>query len=509
MRFLRRFQLGCLGLPLLIVALDVWASDTAKTDQSSLQDSLSATVSNLHLGDAFYEYYQDHDLDALVRLIAYSKSGRISSQSEEAKLLEAEMWLELGFHQQATDSLEKLIASPAPESRKQLARLFLARMWYRRGNDIQAERQLNEIHESSSDAIKAERVHLLSNILIRQGRYAAAAELLKSWSGEGRWALYARFNLGVALLRDQQISAGVSFLDELGRLSSEYPDMIALRDRANVALGFALLGSGRSLDAQTYFRRVRLDGAYANRAMLGSGWADALQEKYQEALTPWLTLSEKKPLDTAVLEGLIAVPQAYEQLGALGQAAEFYENAVVILEQERATVREALQRKDMTTYLGLFLDKYADQDVDIWLEQVRNHPNEPESRYLYEIISGKDFQEGVKMYRETRYLAQEVQSWGMAFDANLKFLNSQANLDPSSESRIHLNQITADRHKELVNRIDEAKRTQLTYLANVIMRGLQAKQLSIESYLAQAHFHLAKLYDSSTLLPNVQAEKPK
>ena len=58
----------------------------------------------------------------------------------------------------------------------------------------------------------------------------------------------------------------------------------ALRDRANLALGFAYLQANQPDKARVPLERVRLNGAYSNKALLGLGWADAALGDYQAAL---------------------------------------------------------------------------------------------------------------------------------------------------------------------------------------------------------------------------------
>ena len=46
-----------------------------------------------------------------------------------------------------------------------------------------------------------------------------------------------------------------------------------------------------------------------------------------------------------------------------------------------------------------------------WFWQLRNLPDEPESRYLYAIMAGHDFQEGLKNYRDLTFLGSTLDVW--------------------------------------------------------------------------------------------------
>src|SRR5690606_18707120 len=106
--------------------------------------------------------------------------------------------------------------------------------------------------------------------------------------------------------------------------------------------GYAWLQAERPDLARASLRRVRLDGAFSNKALLGAGWADAELENYRGALVPWLELKNRSVLDSAVQESLLAVPYAFAQLGADGQAAEHYAAAIAAFDQEIGRVERAI-----------------------------------------------------------------------------------------------------------------------------------------------------------------------
>ena len=54
----------------------------------------------------------------------------------------------------------------------------------------------------------------------------------------------------------------------------------AMRDKANLVLGFRLLEAEQPVLAKQYLDRVRLTGPFSNKALLGSGWAAAAAGKF-------------------------------------------------------------------------------------------------------------------------------------------------------------------------------------------------------------------------------------
>ncbi|NJN82643.1 MAG: hypothetical protein HC802_10475 [Caldilineaceae bacterium] len=128
------------------------------------------------------------------------------------------------------------------------------------------------------------------------------------------WTAYGQFNLGVALVRAGRTERGLQLLDGVGQLVTENPELVALRDKANVAIGYALLQAGRPAEARLALNRVQLAGSQASKALLGAGWADAAEGGYQSALVPWLELHGRAVQDGAVQESYLAVPYAYAEL---------------------------------------------------------------------------------------------------------------------------------------------------------------------------------------------------
>ena len=173
------------------------------------------------------------------------------------------------------------------------------------------------------------------------------------------WIGYAKYNIGVSLVRLGQVEAGARVLDEVGQLDPENPELDALRDKANVALGYAWLQASRPVEAKPSLQRVRLDGPFSNKALLGVGWSDAEIDDFEGALAPWLALRDRSLLDSAVQESLLAVPYAFAQLGADKQAADHYTTRSTRSTRDRAAQQsiDAIENGQLITEL---LGEHAD-----------------------------------------------------------------------------------------------------------------------------------------------------
>jgi hypothetical protein len=360
-------------------------------------------VRDLHYGDVLFYFFQDTpdaDLEALTRLLAYEHWGRVPHHEDDSLLLEGGLYLELGMHNQAGEIFQSILTNEVPTGVRNKAWFYLAQVWYARGYFEKADAALRKINGRMSPDLEAQREVMFGNVLMHEGRFDEAISVLTDWRGPDLWSAYARFNLGVALVRTKRLSDADPFLSAVGTMLAPTAELAALRDRANVALGFAYLQADQPARARPALARVRLNGPYSSKALLGIGWADAALGDYQGALTPWMELRNRNLLDAAVQESYLAVPYAFSKLNANAQSAEYYESAVKSFDAENARLDAAIQAIEKGDMLEHVLAKDRDGDAKQgWAWQLKTLPEAPESRYLYTLLAGNDFQEGLKNYR--------------------------------------------------------------------------------------------------------------
>lgn len=410
----------------IAVVMGAWLALAPAFAAKKEVDKLSPTVvRDLHFGDALFHYFQGKDFDTITRLQAYRQWGRMPHHDAEVDLLLGGLYLSLGLHNEAGDRFETLLTQSVPEGVRNRAWFYLGKVWYARGYLDRAERAINEVRGRLTPDLEAERLHLLSNILMRQQRFDEAITLLNNWRGrkdQSDWLAYAQYNLGVALVRKGLVTEADPFLTSVGTLESGRRELRSLKDRANLALGYAYLQNNQPELAKPVLQRVRLDGPFSNKALLGVGWADAALGQYQEALTPWLELRDRNLLDSAVQEAYLAIPYAFAKLDANAQAAENYELAIRSFDTETVNLDASIAEIDDGTMLDRLLKRDGDEQYG-WFWQLREVPDAPESRYLYHLLAGHDFQEGLKNYRDLAYMGGTLAKWQeavVAFDDMLE-----------------------------------------------------------------------------------------
>ncbi len=402
----RILPLALSGLLLTLSGASAWPKNI-KPDPDGLPPH---EVKDLHYGDVLFYFYQDDYFNSITRLLAAQQLERLPNTQGEAELLLGGLYLSLGEHVEAGKIFEKLLNSNVSEAVRNRAWFFLGKVWYERGYLQESERALHQVSDKIQPRISAERYMLLAQLMLREQRYDDAIAALSAWHGPRDWTAYAQFNLGVALVRVGRLPDAIRHLDEVGRMETKSEELLALRDKANLALGFALLQAQRAADARPILERVRLDGPYSSKALLGVGWADSTLGEFKRALVPWLTLRKRNLLDSAVQESYLTVPYAYNQLGATGQAAEFYNSAIDSFDAELQRLDESIEQ----IRSGHLLDRLLNDDKKTaltWYWQLKTLPDAPESRYLYQLLASNEFQEGLKNYRELSFMRQNIEGW--------------------------------------------------------------------------------------------------
>ena len=407
-------SLGALASAAIATSFIAAPALAAKKNPDALPET---TIQDLHYGDVLFYVYQDDDFEAITRLNAYEQWGLLQHHHDESQLLLGGLYLSLGLHNEAGSRFEALLTPQTPEGVRNRAWFYLAKVWYARGYLDRAEEAIRKVQGRLPVQLEAEKQHLFANILLRQGRFQEAETLLANWKGPTDWMAYAQFNLGVAFVRDGKLAQADPLLEKVGTLKTARPEMLALKDRANLALGFAHLQANQPQPALIALERVRLSGPYSNKALLGTGWARAALGEYKEALGPWLELQGRDMLDAAVQESYLAVPYAFGKLEAASQSAEYYEQAVTSFDAEGVKLDEAIGRIQSGNMLDSLLGKNDDDSRYGWFWQLRNVPDAPESRYLYTVLAGHDFQEGLKNYRDLAFLGKTLDRWAESMQA--------------------------------------------------------------------------------------------
>ena len=452
----------------------------AKTSASEVRE-----VRDLHYGMVLYEFYQENYYSAAVNLITAQAQKRLEHSDNEARLLLGGLYLSYGLHKEAEEIFQNVIDEGASAPVRDRAWFFLGKIRYHKQLFSEAEAALNRVGNSLDELLQEELHTLRSNLLMAQKKYPEAVQsLLRTADGKKRDfddlgdANYVRFNLGVALIRAGEEQEGRKLVEQVGELRSNDPDMKALRDKANLAMGYSLIKKDPA-NAREYLQRVRLKGPYSNRALLGLGWAEVELQRYEKALVPWQELASRDRNDVAVFESLLAIGNALERLRVYPQAMTSYQNAINQYEKELVYLEltvEAVKSGRLWTDL---LSQTSQNEMG-WFWEAELLPNTPEARYLSNMMAGHGFHEAIKNLRDLNFLGNKLDRWSLempAFDYMLELRRKTY--------EAQLNKLTPEQTK---NHVIDVRTTRDIYAAE--LRGIEANNnfMALATDKEQKHF---------------------
>ena len=394
-------------LPLQFLLLCVWLATTGSSVAVSVKPQ---QVLDLHYGEVLFHFYQEDYFTAISHLMVARQQQLLQHHYDESELLLGGLQLSYGMPDQAERRFDHLLDETTDADLRNRVWYYLTKIAYQRGHHREALKKLQNIEQPDDALIRTELAVLNANLHMALGDNGGAAELLKNTRAAHGWEEYLRINRGIALLRAGDIEAGRETLDKLGKEGADNEELRALRDRANLGLGYQLLRAGNAGQAREYLNRVRLQGPFKQAALLGAGWADAERGDYTQALTPWLKLLELASYEAPVQEAHLAVPYAFAQLGDSQRAIYFYEQAIGYFDEQQQQLDGAIQ----ATRSGELLSLLSQTDTGIsggWLHDTPTLEGVPSGRYLVDILSSHSFQEPLKDYRDLGYLQQLLNLW--------------------------------------------------------------------------------------------------
>lgn len=447
------------------------------------------TTENPYLAEAWQQVDQQNYFDAL-SLIGVNQRRAARSNLEGADpQIDADRsdWLAalsaigFGFPDRASDTLEELGDRTPTTKLRGAALLELAKLQYERGMLEAAEATLKTLDDRLPRYKKVNRIDLLSRAALAQGRFEDAADILND-IGQSQMDPYMRYNLAVSYIKTGQEKRGLKLMGRVGQLPIRDLQTHALRDRANLALGYSLLDQGNGGTARPVLERIRIDGPFSSQALLGVGWAqlapdgkiipeiaddllddeDPLNQlnaigimvrprrsedlfgrlglrplrakesariagtRINKALIAWVELLERTPIDEAITESWLAVPFALQKLGAHEQALELYLTGIEKLDARRLELAKNKERIRSNRMLNTMAAKEPDSEAG-WNWPINELPDAEETYLLSDLIATTPYQEGVKNYRDIRMLRRRLGRWRLAIESLLAQSTGRSN----------------------------------------------------------------------------------
>ncbi len=303
-------------------------------------------VENLAYGQALFEYFQQNELSAITSLLVAKQKPQSSTQANESDLLLADLYYSYGLYRESERLFSRLLTVDTDHALLNRVWFNLARLNHDQGYYEQSLELLSRIDDSLPEQSQYEKQYLLTNLHLRNSKFDDARRAMKKIDQDSIWYQYARYNLGVSLLENNQLDEAEAYLEPLGLLETNFEETLALRDKANLSQGLSQLNNSKPEAAITSFERIRLEGPFSHTALLATGWAWNQLDQFSRALVPWLTLAQKNTIDPATQEALLAIPTTLEQNQKPKLAVQYFELAanqfdkqLEVLEQSITTIR--------------------------------------------------------------------------------------------------------------------------------------------------------------------------
>ena len=367
-------------------------------------------VRDLSYGVALYNFFQEKYFSAITDLMVARERQTNQNQPFESELLLGGLYLSYDLHTQAGKVLEQLVQADITPETRDGAWFNLAKLRYRRGFYPEAEQALTQIQDNLPDYRQAERWNLLANIYLQQQQYEQAVATLQKFSGDSSWEAYAHFNLGVALVKLGRLEQGIDELSLVGKSKSNSSELIALRDKANLALGYAYLQHKQPEAASEAFNRVRLNGPLSNQALLGVGWAWNMQAQYNMALLPWIELKSRSAFDPAVQESYLAIPYNFEKIAKPNLALIYYTGATKSYEAQLRKLKNIETAINGGELLQALRPANLGDETSLSLYRSKL-PASITAPYLYTLMATHEFQNVLENYQDLLYLQYVLSRW--------------------------------------------------------------------------------------------------
>jgi tetratricopeptide (TPR) repeat protein len=373
---------------LLFLAVGV-TLPAAATDQDA------GRLQELLYGEALFHSHQQDYMAAITRLQMVEEQSLLPQSSDDARLLLARMKLAYGLYVGAGFDFHALLGEDVPDAVRNRAWYELARTLSHKGYYEAAAEALENVQGEVPADIVGDYQLLRATVLMSLDQNRQAAQVLERWQGAPALAAYAHYNRGIALVRAGDHLQAVPALRLAVNMPAEGEELLALRDKAHLSLGYAFARTEAYEKARKQLEAVRPQGPFSNRALLALGWIAHKQGRSESALVPWMELRGRSPTDPAVLETLLVVPAVQRELDALQTAGQDYEKAMSAYTSELNHLHNARESVQKGNTVSLLLKSDTDSG-----QGAAGQTGSGKTRYFGPLLASRNFQEMLQGHGE-------------------------------------------------------------------------------------------------------------
>ena len=376
--------------------------------------SQASQVKDLKYGTILFDYYQQNYFSALVGYEYAKTKNEFIHNADQARLLQGGMALSYGLPDDAQQVFADLLdKNVAPDTRNK-AWFYLSKMYYYKGDILQASRSLSNIKSNVPGDIHQE-FNYLATLINIQNKHLVSAEKAIGVAAKGSvYESYLIFNLAVTQLANGQTQESLVNLQKVVEYSQSHPqeEYAVLADRAKQAMAHISVENNDLNQAWLHLQNVRTTGLYSNRALLSYGWT-AIKLKHFNKAIPALKALNKRSISIAeVQEAKVLLAHLYEQKGASRQALKQYLLAQNSFDEGLNAIKGA--RKVIA---GQRIPEEFVLNLEAMMDETDWYGSEPSLDYskltpfLIELMSSNPFHSVIKELRDLYALRNNLVYW--------------------------------------------------------------------------------------------------
>lgn len=399
-----------------------------------------------------YEYYQGNFALALTQMAILEQKfpngltqipNSLSGHQVEPELLKGGMSLAYGLDNQAADIFLRLLKNNTTAEVTTYSWLLLGKTYYQKRQFSDAaqafqqiiQEQAKEYLEPSTRDNWLYMQSQLHGFLLANEPESSDIQWLEQLSEGSVYRHYVQYNQALALLQKGENQQAISRLSTLAnnenRIASRWmgwadpifsdndsqnvqSERDAIRDRANLTLGYTLLQNDDPHQAFRVFENIRTDGLDAEAALLGYGWAAAKKDELQIALAIWQRLIKMPQNSEYILEAYLASAYAYEKAFAPRQSLQVLQLGIDRFEQALSDLNQAEQQVNHQQFILDLLPNMRNQltqsnDLNLSINHKGRQFNITE--LFNSVTVSSEFRAGLSELAQNRDLQIQLQNW--------------------------------------------------------------------------------------------------
>ncbi|MFT4939587.1 MAG: hypothetical protein ACI88A_002630 [Paraglaciecola sp.] len=434
-------------LLLSCLAVNVYAQQTTSSEQQQNKIIKAYEVGLFHYfqGDFFqaltqFEMLEQEYPDGLKQLPEHLAADKI-----EPELLIGGISLAYGLENQAADIFSRLLSAHNDPKTQTLAWMLLGKTYYQKRQFSLAAQAFAQIStEQAEDHLGTDNtdewLYMQSQLHgflppIKQSIQMLQGDWLNELSEDSIYRDYVQYNQSLALLQQSRPFEAIQLLTDLAnnqqglfghllddwlsplKSNSDTEEYYALKDRANLTLGYTYLQQGQVREALQAFQNVRLQSLDSQAALLGYGWAAAKDNDYQIALSIWQRLKDLSDTSEYVLEAYLASAYAYERAFAPIQAIDALQQGLLRYQEELVKLNKAKIKVSDEAYIRAFAVTQGNKSdtenkpAEFGADQKDIKALADEDHYLRNITLSNEFRAKVEALSSSVTMQNQLRNW--------------------------------------------------------------------------------------------------